>query len=506
MIPFPDFAPDRSSYALDASPAIENVLPVADGWGPLPDLEEITSALASRCLGATSVRDLSGTWATYAGTSANLYKLDTTDYGWDDVTRLSGGDYNVQPGDRWTLTQVSDTLVAHQINDDIQYIDLVSGTNFAALPGSPPKAKYSCMMGESLLLGNIENLPNAIQCSAYGDIEAWERGVGGASRQILPDGGEVSGVFPIENGAIVFQRNKIRLASSSFDAAGFSVTTVNAARGAISPLSICPIGRNRYFYLSEDGFYIFDGQNDEPVGAERVDRWFLGGDSTNLVSEVDKDKLNEVRSFLDPYRKVVFVQYVKQDGSYGLLGLNYLLTGADNRPGRWFQVDNNVEEIVTLATAGITLGGADTLGYTTLADAIDIPVGARVFQGGKPTIGAFTTDHKLALFTGQNRAATLETPTVQLSPGYRSLLQEVALVGDFDSEDVTIQVGTADRRGVALTWGSAVSCEADESGLFKTLDDGRYHRLRANIPAGTTWESLTGVDDQESRFVRTGRT
>lgn len=506
MIPFPEFAPDRSAYAPQASSAIQNVFPVADGWGPMPTLEDVSDALPTRCLGAVSARDLTGTWSTYAGTETKLYKINTTDYSWDEVTRLSGGDYSVPTGDRWTNTIVGNTLVTHQITDDIQYIDLVSGTNFAALPGSPPKAKYSCMMGESLLLGHLANLPNYIQCSAYGDIEAWTRGKGGASRQELPDGGEVTGVFPIENGAVVFQRNRIRLATSSFDAAGFNLTIINPARGAIAPLSIVPIGYNRYFYLSEDGFYIFNGQTDEPVGLERVDRWFLGGDSDDFISEVDKNNLPEVRAFLDPFRKAIFVQYPKANGTYGLIGLNYQLTGMDGRPGRWFRLDNNVEEIVTIATAGVTVGGMASLGYTTLADAAGIAVGARIFQGGKPVIGAFTTDHKLAYFSGQNRAATLETPTVQLSPGYRSLLQEVGLIGDFDAEDVTVQIGSEDRRGAGLSWGSAISCETDGSGLFKTLVDARYHRLRLNIPAGTSWESAAGVDDAESRFVRTGRT
>ena len=128
-----------------------------------------------------------------------------------------------------------------------------------------------------------------------------------------------------------------------------------------------------------------------------------------------------------------------------------------------------------------------------------------VHAGGKPTIGAFKTDHKMAFFTGANLEATLETPKIQLTPGYRSLVQEVSLSGDLDPTDVSVQVGVADRRGQATTWSSEYMAESDGTGIFKTLDDGRFHQFRVNIPEGTDWNSLAGIDDQESVWTQTGR-
>ena len=47
--------------------------------------------------------------------------------------------------------------------------------------------------------------------------------------------------------------------------------------------------------------------------------------------------------------------------------------------------------------------------------------------------------------------------------------------------------------------------ESDGTGIFKTLDDGRFHQFRVNIPEGTDWNSLAGIDDQESVWTQTGR-
>lgn len=503
---FPDFSPDRSGYSLDAARVILNVQPVADRWGPFPGLTAVSSALPSASKGAISVRTLAGAWDTFVGTASKLYKLDSSlsPYGFTDYTRLAGGDYGVPTTDRWSFAPIGGRLLAANITDDIQYLDVDGGANFAALPGSPPKAKFVASVSEFVMLGHLANEPHFLQWSAYGDSEAWTRGIGGAWKQELPDGGEVQGIFGNEKGAIVFQRSKIRAAIFTADASAFDIVVVNEARGAIAPYCIVPIGPGEYFYLSDDGFYVFAGGQDVPVGNERVDRWFLGADSAGITSEVDRENLGAVRGFLDPFRKVVIVQYPKVDGTFGLLGYSYRLMGQDGKPGRWFLLDFSVEDIAALATAGVTIDGLANL-YASI-DAIDQPFDSRLFSGGKPTIGAFTDEHKLAFFTGNNLAATLELPKTQLSPGYRSLVQEIALLGDLDPTDVTIQIGTVETRGGATTWGSEVSAETDGTGLFKPDPvDARFHQVRVNIPEGTEWNSLAGVDDAESAWKQTGR-
>jgi hypothetical protein len=92
-----------------------------------------------------------------------------------------------------------------------------------------------------------------------------------------------------------------------------------------------------------------------------------------------------------------------------------------------------VSEVVSFATPGVSIDGMDAF-YASI-DAATIPFDSRAFLGGKPTIGAFNTDNELSFFSGENLAATVETATLQLVPGYRSIVSEIAIVGDIDAED-----------------------------------------------------------------------
>ena len=60
---------------------------------------------------------------------------------WVDVSRTAGGAYNVPIGDMWVFEQCGTKLVAVNINDDPQVIDIDSGTHFADLAGSPPQRR-----------------------------------------------------------------------------------------------------------------------------------------------------------------------------------------------------------------------------------------------------------------------------------------------------------------------------------------------------------------------------
>ena len=118
IIPFPPFEPDKSPYDVNSSASVVNALPVANGWGPMPGLTEISAALGSACRGATFVRTSAGTYRIVAGTETGLYELNTTNFTWTDITGASGP-YAVPEQDNWTMTRFGNTLLIHNINDVI---------------------------------------------------------------------------------------------------------------------------------------------------------------------------------------------------------------------------------------------------------------------------------------------------------------------------------------------------------------------------------------------------
>jgi hypothetical protein len=482
VVPFGNFEPDRGRFSPGSSPNVVNALPTATGWGPMPSLTEISTALAAECKGAIAVRTSAGAYLIFAFTAAKAYKLNTTDYTWTEVTRLAGGDYNLPEGDRWSFAVFGSYLIAVQLGDVPQYIDVDSGSNFDALAGSPPTARFVWVAGEHLVLGAISSLPNKVMVSGRGDAGYWTVGKRGCDYQEFPDGEEIMGGIGSEKGAIIFQRRMIRqMIVGAFGDYSFRTEVINPNRGVIAPYSIVQVGPGIAAYLSSDGFCM--GVEGKPIGAERVDSTFFGF--------ADNDTLASTRGVVDPYKKIIWWQVTLSSGN-NLYGYNYQLD-------RWCHAESNVEEMVDLATPAITIDGLDLL-YASIDD-VTPSFDSRLFSGGLPAFAAFTTDHKLAYHTGANRAATFDTWEMQLNPGRRSFVQEVRPV--LDATTYTMKIATAARHsGTALTFGSAVSPNSS-TGICHFRSDGLLHKFRLEIAASQSWSHVMGLED--IRAKPTGR-
>ena len=472
MIRFANFEPDRTKFALDASTSLVNAIPVADGWGPVAELVSFTQALPAACKGYCFTRDATGSYRIFAGTATGLYELNQTDYSWTDVSGLSAP-YAVPAEDNWSFLQFGNTLFASNISDPHQTIDLTSGTDFADAAGSPPQAKYTWIAGEYMCLGHLATDAAAVMTSGIGDASFWTIGLRGCDIQSFADGGEIVGGIGSERGATVFQRSMIR--SMLITAGGdysFTTQVVNPSRGVLAPLSIAQIGPGQYFYYSGDGF--FTGPEGRPIGAERVDRWFMG--------LADSSKLNEIRSIADPFNKIVWTQATDVTGAKFLVGYNWQLD-------RWCYAYNNITAMAPMVTPGVTWDGIETL-FATWDDA-DIPWDSAVLSGGLLRFAAFDTDNKLGFFTGLPRAARFTTADIELNPGSRSFLQQARVYTD--CSDFTLTAIASDKHGGTRTTGSQVA-PYGATGLCHFRSSALLHAFQMDIPAGTDWNHVIGIE------------
>jgi hypothetical protein len=472
LIPFPLFEPDKSPFNAGAGNNLLNCLPVADGWGPMPSLSAITSALGAECKGAVFVRTAAGAYSVIAGTEAGLFKLNTADYTWTDISGASAP-YSVPENDLWSFTVFGTKLIAHTLGDVPQVYDIEAGSTFADLGGSPPTAKYSWVAGDFLVFGYLDGEPNTIQWSGLNNAAYWTIGERGSDKQELPAGGEIMGGIPDQRGALIIQRNAMQyMQFAPGSGYTFTIAPANEKRGTIAPHSIAQIGPGQFLYLSEDGF--FSGVAGQPIGAERVDRWFF--------ENVDQAFLGDVKGVADPYQKIVWWQFVKPDSTKLLLGYDWQLD-------RWCYSDQDVSQMVALSTPATTWDGLDAL-YANI-DAVDVPFDSRLFAGGRPTFAAFTTDNKLAYFTGANKAATLETADIELVPGYRAWVNGGRV--QTDCIGFTVEIAKADFHGGTFTYKSAVS-PSTRSGHLPFRASGRLHRFRMNVTAGEDWSHVSGIN------------
>ncbi|RYE59898.1 MAG: hypothetical protein EOP20_03950 [Hyphomicrobiales bacterium] len=457
-----------------ASTVAMNVVPNADGWGPMPSLVPYGDALPGVCRGYVYTRSSVGAIDLFAGTAAGLYRFDPGARTWVSVTRTTGGPYTLAADDQWCFTAFGRYLIATNVNDEPQVLDVDTATAFKNLPGNPPKAKWCWIAGDYLVLGNLASFPDRVQWSGLNDVEFWTVGQKGSDYQTFPDGNEVQGGIPDKLGAFIIQRNAIRY--MQFDPSTgytFTFTAAHPNRGAVSPLSIVQIGPQDFVYLSEDGF--FRGAQAQPIGAERVDEWFLGG-------ELDLSALSVVQGVADPYAKIIWWRYLAVDGSRRLLGYHWQLD-------RWCTSNVAASYLVSVLTPGVTWDGLSAL-YSSI-DAVDVPFDSRVFMGGRPTFAGFTTDNRLAYFSGAPLEATAETADIELAQGQRAFVNGLRVTTNAPTLNVSVAV--SDYAGDDREW-KAASSPSSVTGLIPARANGRFHRFRAVVPAGTPWTHLQGLD------------
>lgn len=480
MISLGPFEPDRGLFAPDVITNVINCLPVTDGWGPMPDLSVISTALGTACLGAVYVRTTTGSYRVIAGTATALYEFDTSTLGWTDISRLAGGAYAVPAGDNWSFQPFGLYLVAVNLADDPQYLDIGSGANFAAIPGSPPKAKYAWVSGEFLVLGHLASFPNKLQTSGIGDLSFWTIGQRGCDIQDFAEGEEIVGGIGAERGAVVFHRTIIRqMVIQTGGDFSFSTSILNPSRGVVAPLSIASIGPGRFVYYSSDGFMM--GAEGTPIGRNRVDKWFEGQIASQFT----------VQAMVDPYEQIVWFKGTRADTTGFLLGYDW----GENR---WCYSDALIEFMAALVTPGVTINGMDAY-YSTFDDASE-PFDSRLFTGGAATMAVFDTSHRLCYLTGGNRAATLQTADVALS-GFnkRSFLQKARVIGDLGTS-YTLKAITADYHGGTRTTGSAIT-PYSATAICHFRSSALTHALLLEIPANTSWEHVAAI---EPTFVTEG--
>lgn len=460
----PDLPPLGNSGTTEA----RNVVPFAKGYLSWRALSPYSAALTGRCQGAFAIKDNSGTVHVYAGDPTKLYKLSGTTY--NDATRSSGGAYATPADGQWRFVKYGTLGIAVNGADVPQSITLASGTNFAALSGSPPTAKHIAVVREFVVMGNVTGAFNRVQWSASNSATGWTTGVNESNYQDIPDGGSVMAIVGGEVGYVFQERQIVRMVRVPAPIT-FQFDVVEQARGALAAYSVTPVG-NGVFYLSADGFYFFDGVQSRPIGENGIDQTFY--------NEVNRTAMDRVTVAVDPVRKLVFVAYPTGGG------------GQPNKVLVWHWPENRWSYLVQecqILYNHLSLGtGLDSLTGTLENQSISFD--ATVYQGGNQSIGAFNSSNQLAFFNGSTLPAIITTAEGQLSETGRAQVQAVTPL--IDTNAATVAMGVRETQNGTVTYGSESSQRS--TGVCPVRSTGRFHRARVTVPAAASWSYAQGVD------------
>lgn len=475
-LPFTPWLPDLPALGNRGMTDAKNVIPASKGYQPFRSINPFTDALTARCQGAWATKDNSGTVHIYAGDATKLYLLGS-DASWDDATRLAGGAYATPADGQWRFVKFGTLGIAVNGADAPQSITLSGGANFAALSGSPPTARHIAVVREFVVMGNVTSAQNRVQWSASNSATGWTVGTNESNYQDIPDGGIVQAIVGGEVGYVFQERQIVRMIRVPAPIT-FQFDVIEQNRGVLAPYSVAPVGGG-IFYLGQDGFYLFNGQQSIPIGENGVDETFF--------NEVNTDYLDRVTVAVDPLKKNVYVAY--PSGGAGEPN-KILVWHWPPQEQRWSYAVQNCEILFNFFSLGVTLEQLDSvLGFTNL-DTMALSLDSSAFQGGNQALGAFNSAHKLSFFDGTTLEAVMTTGEAQIIENGRAQLQEVTPL--IDTTAATVAIGTRETQAAALTYKDESAQRS--TGICPVRATGRFHRARVTVPAGTTWSYAYGVD------------
>ncbi len=475
LIPVAEYAPDIADLNAEFSDAIQNVLCASGGYIPAPALSALTTALGAQPVGWLSVRSLDGSIRFFAGTATKLYLLNNTNLTWTDVSKAATT-YNASVDVPWHIKAFGNFVIAVNQNDDPQVYEIGTDVLFRNLGGSPPRAGRIAIWGDFVALLDLVTNPNRVQWSGLNDCEFWTPGSNNSDYQDFADGGRVTGSSDVTNPIVLLESAIQRATFVPGSVEIFTFQKVQEARGAKSPLSVATRGTFVFFADAGGFFQAAPDGSVSPIGFEKVDRTVFGKISVYGTSKI--------MGAIDPfYSRVYWAVDTNDDNLYEEM---YVY---DWQLDRWTMVQIGVMGIFPFATSGYTLDGLDAV--SSSLDALPFSLDSKVWDGGAPVLGAFTTDYKIGAFSGANLEATVTTQEMGDTAGQVTRVSESTPVVDTITSFVSI--GIRMRRGDNVTWLDEQQ-PSTNTGIVRKRARARFMRFKTRIPSATVWHNFKGID------------
>ena len=459
---FTEWLPDQPANAGSLIDA-KNVFPVSVGYSPFPNAVDFSGA-ASENLNSVYAAKFGSEVVIFAGGASKLFKFNAATEALEDKS-LAGGYTGTST---WNFALFGAEVLATNHTAKVQRWTIGSSTAFADLATAAPIAKFVTVVRDFVVCANIGNTANKVQWSDINDATDWVSGTTSQSDfQIMPDGGNITGITGGEFG-IVFLEKAIARMSYTGSPLFFQFDTISRGLGCIAGGSIAQYG-GLSFFLSDDGFYQTDGQSVTGIGNEKIDKYFF--------DDVLLESIDSMSSSADPKRKIVVWNYANNSGGRSILIYNWQLQ-------RWSRASTAATVVGDIATAGTTLEGLGTLGYTDI-DTMPASLDARLWVGGK-FLFAGAEDTKIVTFTGSDYNSELITTDVEV--GYNSVVTLAR--PQIDNGSATIKIASRRELDDAVIFGDSSTTSAE--GRADLRSAGRYHRLEVS-PTGN-WTTAMAVD------------
>jgi hypothetical protein len=460
-IPLGEWLPDQPGVTGAITDA-KNCYPVTNGYAPFPSEADYSDAAAQDLL-ITFAGKYAGATNLFAAGATQVYKFDSADASLDALTTTG---YTAV--ESWDATQFGAKMILANGQNKLQAYEIGVSTYFADLAAAAPTAKFVTVVRDFVVAANDGSDTNKVYWSDINDETDWTPGAASQSDiQIIPDGGDITGLAGGEYGLIFLERAIYRM-SYTGSPFFFQFDAISRSLGCISNGSISQYGGVTYF-LADDGFYVCDGQSVKPIGSEKVNRWFF---DNAIPGEVQTG----MSSTVDPIRKLVIWKFNTTFGGKYLLIYSIDLN-------RWSYAETTATSISFVLTPSATLEQVDN--YNSNIDALEIPLDSRVFAGGQ-LLFAGVVGAKIVAFSGQPKTANITTGDIDVGRSTVTLVKPIV-----DRGSASVAIASRDLLSDQVEFGSNVAADAENRVSIRS--NGEYHRLRLT-PTGNNWETAVGLE------------
>jgi len=440
----------------------KNCYPVSNGYAPFKGEADYSDDAAADLI-VTFAGKFDSVTTLFAASTTQIYKFDTSDASLDAATTTG---YTAVEG--WDITQFGPKMILANGQDKLQAWTLNSSTYFADLSADSPTAKFVTVVRDFVVAANDGTNTSKVYWSDLNDETDWTpSNASQADSQILPDGGDITGLAGGEYGLIFLERAIYRMSyvGSPFF---FQFDAISRSLGCISNGSIAQYGNLTYF-LADDGFYVCDGQTTKNIGSEKVNRWFF---DNAIPGEIPTG----MSATVNPTTKLIIWKFNNNFGGKSLLIYSIDLN-------KWTYADTTATSIAYILTPSVTLEQVDN--YNTSIDALEIPLDSRVFAGGQLLL-AGVSGAKIITFSGQPKTATISTGDIDIGRSIVTLAKPIV-----DNGSGSIAIASRSSLDDTVEFGSDTA--ADSENRVSLRSNGLYHRLRLT-PTGSNWKTAVGIE------------
>lgn len=457
---FGEWLPDQPGVAGAVTDAV-NCYPVTNGYAPFK-LEADYSANATQDLLITFAGKYAGATNLFAAGATQIFKFDSSD------TTLDAVSTTYSSTSSWDVTQFGSKMIVANGQNKLQAYDMAGGSSFADLSASAPVCKYVTVVRDFVVAADDGSDTNKVFWSDINDETDWTPAAASQSdTQIIPDGGDITGLAGGEYGLIFMERAIYRMSyvgSPLF----FQFDAISRTLGCSTNGSIVQFGGITYF-LSDDGFYACDGQTTKSIGAEKVNRWFFD-------NAIPGEIRTSMSATVDPVRKLIAWNF---KNSFG--GRYLLLYSIDL--GRWSYAETTATSIAFGLTPSATLEQIDN--YNNNLDTLDIPLDSRVWAGGI-LLFMGVSGQKIISFSGQNKDASISSGDIDAGRSVITFARPI-----IDNGTGTVSVASRELLSDGISFSTAVA--ANSEGGVPLRSAGRYHRIKMS-PTSSSWKTAVAAE------------